>query len=333
MRIGMWIGAPLRALGMVAVMALAACGGGGSSHDEPALEVTVNVDGVADSAGPLSAGETSTVEIASGATLVFDSPGETRWEPTTTDSSFTVNSFSFTSKSMTVSSNAGGTLVVVFTNKADPSQKATLNVTVAAKEFARVARVDGEVESWSTSIVDSARGTTQTNTLRRTVLLDQGRYGIEDEDTDTGASSGVRNLFDAQDRDLGYVFTATGEECLYDNPLVVLSYPLRVGTSWSSDARDDCSTFQSVDLHSSGTVEAFERIVVPQGSHDALRIKSETLTTITSHEPTFPVFTFTVTSTCWWAVDLGRNVKCDYTTISSDGSTSQGSTVLTNLAR
>jgi hypothetical protein len=151
MRIGMWMGAPLRALGMVAVMALAACGGG-SDDNEPALGVTVTVDGTAESTGPLTAGQTSAIEVASGATLVFASEGETRWDPTATGSTYTVNSFSFTSKSMTVSSNGGGTLVVVFTNKADESQKATLNVTVAPKEFQRVAPREGEIANWKSTL-------------------------------------------------------------------------------------------------------------------------------------------------------------------------------------
>jgi hypothetical protein len=327
----MCIGAASRALGMVAVMALAACGGGGSSEEKPAFGVTVTIDGAADAAGPLAAGETETIEVPSGATLVFESAGETRWEPTATGSSYEVNSFSFTSKSMTVSSNAGGSLMVVFSDKADASQKATLNVTVAAKEFDRVARVDGETETWSTTTTDSAGAPRVTTRLDRTVLMDAGGYGIESEDAETGASFGVRTLYDSQDRVLGYRYIASGEDCLNDKPVVMVEYPLQVGKSWSSDTKQLCSSFQSVEDHSSGTVEAFERIVVPQGSHDTLRLRYEGRSTSTSIYPTVPPFVFSWTATCWWAVDVGRMVKCETATQGSDGSSSQITSVLTDL--
>jgi len=332
MRIGMWMGAPLRALGMAAVMALAACGGGGSD-DKPALDVTVKVDGVADSAGPLSAGETGTIAVASGATLVFDSPGETRWEPTATGSSFEVNTFSFTSKSMTVSSHAGGTLVVVFTNKADASQQATLNVTVAPEEFQAVARVDGEVETWSETWTDSTGAVTQDSFLWRTVLMDQGTYGVDIGDAQTGTYSSTRSLYDAQDRYLGFAAVESGNKCLYDQPVAFVSYPLHVGKSWVGDATRSCGGILTFTQHYSRSVEAYERVVAPQGSHDALRIKAQADYTVTSTDPDQPGYGYTVNSTCWWAVDLGRNVKCNYVFHYDDGSSDSRSDVMTGLAR
>jgi hypothetical protein len=327
MRIGMWMGAPLRALGMAAAMALAACGGG-SGDDKPALDVTVQVDGVADSAGPLSAGETSTIEVASGATLVFDSPGETRWEPTTTDSTFAVNSFSFTSKSMTVSSNAGGTLVVVFTNKADASEKATLNVTVAPKEFQHVDRVDGELEGWVQTTTDAAGVVTRQDVYNRTLLMGEGNYGVESGLT-PDFESGNRALYDAQDRNLGYVNAVTGIECRYDTPITVVSYPLHVGASWSGDGKRVCGL--TTNQHYARSVEAYERVVVPQGSHDALRIQAEV--TYRYSQEGLPDSGFTVNSTCWWAIDLGRNVKCDYVYHYDNGSSDSRSDVMTSLTR
>lgn len=329
MRIGMWMGAPLRALGVVAVMALAACGGGSSSDEKPAFGVNVAVDGTADAANPLTAGETSTIEVPSGATLVFESAGETRWEPTATGSSYEVNGFSFTSKSMTVSSNAGGSLVVVFTDKADASQKATLNVTVAPKEFQRVAPVDGQVATWSLDWTDTLGDTTRQDQFVRTVLMDNGRYGTE-AGTTPGTYSVLRVLYDAQDRNLGYVDTGTGVECLFDQPVAGVSYPLQVGKSWSGDAKRDCER-SSVVFHYSNAVEAYERITVPQGTHDTLRIRSESRSTVTFSNPDFPVLAFTSSMTCWWAVDLGRNVKCKYSDRFDDGSTDGGTSELKGL--
>jgi hypothetical protein len=306
MRIGMWMGAPLRALGVVAVMALAACGGS-DGDDKPALEVIVKVDGVADAAGPLSAGETSTVAVASGTTLVFDSPGETRWEPTASESSFAVNSFSFTSKSMTVSSNAGGTLVVVFTNKADASQKATLNVTVAPKEFERVAPREGEIAIWNSKLYYSDGTTTDEGYRTRATLLENGQYGLDRAYSDSPDAYVTRSLYDEQDGYLGWSSLGSSFSCLYDASTANVSYPMHVGKTWSGSATRTCTDGSGFGVNFTRTVAAFQRLTVAAGEFDTLRIESEL-----AYELSIPSDNYTVTSTCWWAVQSGRMVKCDY---------------------
>ena len=309
--------------------ALAACGGGGG-HDDPPLEVSVSVDGVTDP-NTLTPGESATISVPSGATLVFSSEGQTGWTPVATESTFQVNSFSFTSKSLTVDSNGGGSLVVVFKNNADETQKATLTVNVAPQEFQAVARVDGEVEAWSETAVESDGSSSQSNFFRRTVLMDAGGYGLDIAST-PGAYSQSRSLYDAQDRYLGFVNTATGSECRYDNPVAFVSYPLHVGQTWSGDAKRVCG-FQTFAQQYSRSVEAYERVVVPQGSHDALRIKAEAHYSVTYSDPNVPGYGYTTNSTCWWAVDLGRNVKCDYVFHYDDSTTGSRTEVMTSLTR
>jgi hypothetical protein len=317
MRIGMWMGAPLRALGVVAVMALAACGGGGDDKKDPPLGVTVTVDGTAESSGPLMAGETSTIEVPSGATLVFASEGETRWDPVATGSSYTVNSFSFTSKSMTVSSNAGGALVVVFTNKADESQKATLNVTVAPKEFGRVDVVDGEASEWTYVRINRDENSVTDHLRAHVKFLDEdGNYSIWLETLDEGPTTWVTTNYDAQDRVTGVSFGSGA--CTDDAPVVQLSYPLHVGKQWSGTSTRTCSGVKSYDQSYERTVEAFERISVPAGAFDALRVKSVVNFTNLS-DPNVPGGAYSSTRTCWWATTLGRNVKCEFTYAYPDG--------------
>ncbi|HEV8692345.1 MAG TPA: hypothetical protein VGQ91_18715 [Ideonella sp.] len=338
MQSGMGVSERVRVLGAAAALvlfsALSACGGGGGGgNDNPPLEVSVSVDGVADASNPLTPGESTTIDVPSGANLVFGSQGETRWKPTATSSSFDVNSFTFTSKSLTVSSNAGGTLVIVFSNKTDESQQATLTIHVAPKEFQAVARVDGEIEGWSSSSVEADGSASQYEFLRRTVLLDAGGYGTENSST-PGVYSWQRLLYDAQDRYLGYVNTQDGTECLYDNPLVYVNYPLQVGKTWSGDATRNCNGSPLTYIqHYTRSVPAYERVTVPQGSHDALRIEGEAHTTVTSNDPIYSGYSYTWKSTCWWAVDLGRNVKCEHAYEFDDGTTRTVSEVMTSLTR
>lgn len=335
MRTSMWNGARARFMGgVVALMlvGLTACGGGGGGGSEaPAFGVNVSVDGVADAASPLTVGEASTISVPSGATLGFASEGETRWAPTATASSYAVNSFSFTSKSMTVTSMAGGSLVVVFTNKANASEKATLTVNVAPQEFGHVARTEGEVETWAEKSVDVDGTPYEGGYLFRTTLLEGGGYGVDVGNVDTGEYY-TRSLYDAQDRYLGYVVPTTGNGCTYDDPIVQVSYPLHVGKTWSGSGHRDCPAKPSANFDQSyaRSVEAFESITVPEGSHDALRIRSEVTYSNFGYDPEV---TYTVTSTCWWAVDLGRNVKCDYVYHYTDGQSSTDTVTLTKLVR
>ena len=317
MRIGMWMGAPLRALGMVAVMALAACGGGGGSDEKPAFGVTVTVDGVADPAGPLTAGETGTIEVPSGATLVFASADETRWEPAATGSSYTVNDFSFTSKSMTVSSNAGGSLAVVFTDKVDASQKATLNVTVAPRQFQRVAVADGESSEWTYLRVDRD-DQSRTDELRAHVKATdgEGNYSVWFETLNEGGANWTTTNYDAQDRSIGITFGENG--CTDDPAVVLVSYPVFVGKHWSGTSTRTCIGAKSFDQSYQRTVEAFERITVPAGTFDTLRIKSlVNFTNVSDSQVTGGAYS--LTRTCWWATTLGRNVKCEFTYAYPDG--------------
>jgi hypothetical protein len=109
-----------------------------------------------------------------------------------------------------------------------------------------------------------------------------------------------------------------------------VSYPLHVGKSWSGDAKRACGGL-TISLHYERSVEAYERVIVPQGGHDALRIKLEA--TYTYSQPGMDSFGQTVTGTCWWAIDLGRNVKCDYVYHYDDGSSESRSDVLISLTR
>lgn len=333
MQKSMWEWARVRAIGGVAAAALslglAGCGGGGGD-DAPVFGVNVSVDGVADTANPLTAGESSEIDVPSGATLTFASEGETRWDPVATGSSYLVNGFSYTAKSMTVTSMAGGSLVVVFANKANDNEKATLTVHVAPQEFQHVARAEGEVETWAESTVRTDGTSFESGFLYRTVLLGDAGYGVDVGDPDSGVYY-TRSLYDAQDRYLGYVVPDTGYGCAYDNPVVQVSYPLQVGKTWTGSAHRDCPSKPSsnFDLSYARAVEAYERITVPEGSHDALRIRSELSYSNLGYDPEGG---YTVTTTCWWAVDLGRNVKCEYIIHYADGLSSTQSAVLTQFA-
>src|SRR5262249_53307170 len=155
--------------------------------------------------------------------------------------SFHVNSFSFTSKSMTVTSNAGGTLVVVFKNKADETQTATLTVNVAPQEFARVSAIEGELAQWNSTITYGDGSTDDLSYHTRTTLMDSGAYGLDTAGVNAQPDTySTRSLYDAQDEYLGWQTITGSSSCLYDHPVVQFSLPMHVGKTWTGSATRTC---------------------------------------------------------------------------------------------
>lgn len=301
-------------VGLVAGMTwvLSACGGGGGGGEEPPLEMVVSVNGVSDASNPLTIGESTTINVASGSTLVFTSEEDSRWAPVATNSSFSVDSFSLTEKAMTVSSNAGGTLLVVFSDARDATKTATLTIVVAPQEFARVApregqffdmtvsvtRLNGEVLAWDERLVTRLDGA-------------GGSHAEEVWQGDAYDQIVSRELYDHLGRYLGWDHPHSPVECTYSQPLVYHSYPLHVGKTWSGDASRSCQGGPAAfDLAYERTVEAFEPVTVPAGTFNALRVRSEQRNSNVASPGVPP--TYDVIRTCWWAVDLGRDVKCEY---------------------
>lgn len=310
-----WLGAAL--CGVV----LAGCGGGGDEGAE--MEVAVSVDGVADTSNPLVVGEATTIHVASGSTLVFASDEETRWAPVGAGSSFTVNAFNFTSKSIIVSSNGGGTVTVAFADKRDATKTATLTIVVAPKEFARVAPQEGR---WFDVLARATLKDGETFDFpERLVTRLGGPDGAYHLDVMEGAgylNNTSRRLYDGQDRYVGSERLG-GAVCTYDNPLVYQSTPMHVGKTWSGSASRGCTdsvgTYSSFSMSYTREVKAFERISVPAGAFDTLRVESQLQYTNATGRG-IPGNAYTGTQTCWWSVVLGRDVKCVVEYTYPDGS-------------
>lgn len=315
MRSSMGMKACLRSMSaaIAATWILAACSGGGSDGGAE-FEVALKVDGVADTSNPMSVGEISSVTVPSGATLVFESTSDAAWTLAATGSSYDVRSESARSKSIVVTSNGGGGLSIVFANAATPSQTSTLNVVVEPKQFDRVAMTDGEVAHWANTVVLLSGSTLDSPYRHRSALIgSDGHYRQDSANDWTPDEFTYRYLFNADDRQTGYQDLVSGHTCTYSVPLADVTYPLYVGKTWSVIAQKTCNDTQEVRGTSTvSVVEAFEPVTVGAGTHDALRIRTET-TYSGLPDSNVPGGTFTASETCWWAVDLGRQVKCEAT--------------------
>jgi hypothetical protein len=273
--------------------------GGGADPKEP-LSVTVSVDG--SPTETLDAGESATIEADSGATLVLYSAVATSWNMIAVTSTYTVIGATEGSKSVVVSSNGGGTLDVVLSTSS--GEQVNLRIVISPRHFERLPMRDGEASEWT--VTEERQGSEPESSIyRRQVQLQADGYFVDETLADSDEYA-LRSIYDADDRELGDIWLPTGNHCFYSDAIKHFHYPMFVGGLWSGQAQRVCAG--TYDLIYTGAVEAFESISTPAGTFDSLRVRVKTKYENFSR----PDETVTSkTSVCWWAVEIGRNVKCE----------------------
>jgi hypothetical protein len=297
-----------RRLLLSTVVTLVACGSGGGG-DGDHQEYTVLVDGVQAPGSPFTAGQTASIDAPSGATVTVQSDSAVGWKISTADVTYQVVSDSPNSKSLSATSNSGGTLTLDLSDSHGGSA-VDLEVAIAPRRFERKAPGNGETSDWLLVTERHNDSTLTESARRRTWVFDTGEYWVEQ--ARIWLDGGVLDtelVFVYGDSDqFSYTYSQTGGyECRYMKYLTQIKYPVYVGASWSDTSPYGCGSGQIepwYDIEYTVHVEAFERISVPAGDFDSLRI-------VTDKQYNFPGDTRTGgTETCWWAVDIGRNVKC-----------------------
>ncbi|HJV68970.1 hypothetical protein [Ideonella sp.] len=181
-------------------------------------------------------------------------------------------------------------------------------------EYGRVSAVVGETYHWTPEFT-MISGRTFSKVWRDEVTSVQpdGAYVEEHTVVDYSSEPISRNTYDSAGRQLTYEFDWTSsfpDICTYTPAYEAFKYPLHIGKTWTSDVISACSSNNKERLVETRTVEALERITVPAGTFDTLRIRIEASYSDagTGWPPSTP---YTSVSTCWWSIQLGRVVKCD----------------------
>lgn len=287
---------------------LAACGG----SSEPPLSVALFVDDGSAPVLTVMQGESAEIEVADGQRLELRVNMPVAWS---TDLGGAVAS----SKSETptrlgvVLTRAGVTgTATTFELRSVASSAASLRITVriAARPFAAQPLEVGEFADWEDSV-----GATRTYRHRTEVMRFEasGAAFVEDRSTSDGllqrysrldTQHNIASLGQVHYDDSGMDYHST---CEFEPAVMAFSFPLWVGKTWQGA----WNTVRCVDsIEGSGTasglVETFEAVDVPAGRFDSLRVRL-TLTT----DPASAGGLQAGERLCWWAVDIGRIVRCE----------------------
>lgn len=300
----------LALLGAFGVAALAGCGDGDSADDDlPEMAVTVEVNGVI--SGALHAGDTLTVQVPSGTEVVVQSNIDSTWAQTAPPDTVTMHRTESRVQSATLSSMTGATAVMTITNAAAASEVVTVVVQIDAATFNAVRGVAGDTFYWQ-SVDDGG----VTSDWRETIVVvdaDGSRSELSESLFAGTYNPYLDSYFDSEDRLVKDrpSYAEDGFICTYEPPYAKVSFPLYVGKSWSSDTRfdgcfGDTAAWSRIETR---TVQAFERISIPAGEFETLRIHGDAQSTIYDLDEVHS----TRSETCWWSVTLGRFIKCEAT--------------------
>jgi hypothetical protein len=299
------------------LLALAGCGGGGdgSVFVQPFV-VLAEVDG-APFGTALVPGVQLTENLEGGDHVVLRaSPAGVQWIVSVDGNTLAADASSDSAQwSATIQSPKGGVVDITVRSAADASQQATLKLLVSPQPYTRLDWRAGEAATWRDTL-ERDDGSTTVATLRRATvtLAADGSHTVTTTDTTSGLLVDTVSS-DADDNRLARRAAASGDTCTDTPARALLQFPLQYGRQWTSAWRTDCSGGGHVEAQATTLVEDAERITVPAGSFDTLRIRS---TIAYSHSNDRNLLggalgqaRYGEVRTCWWSTQLKRHVRCD----------------------
>jgi len=217
--------------------------------------------------------------------------------------------------SATLVSPKGGQVEIKARSSNDPSQEATLTVVVNPQRYARADFIAGEQRTWRETNTRNGGSVDVNDTLMVTTMADAAGHNTELRDAGTQALKETRVL-DADDNRLSRSYP-NGNSCTYAPSRHLLDYPLYYGKSWTTDWTYACSAGYRETAHAVAAVEDYERITVAQGTHDALRLRTQVAFTKSNDANldggALGQAAYSQDIVCWWSVTLKRTVKCTTT--------------------
>ncbi|WP_296224099.1 hypothetical protein [Ralstonia sp. UBA689] len=316
-------------IGFTAVVltgALSGCGGGGdggssgassgTSSNASAFTMSASVNGANVPSFSVSDGQSATLTVKSGQDLRFDADHNVVWTSMSAkQTTLTIKGQSTQSLTTGLMSPLGGAVTYVVTSAADSSKSATVTVTVPPQEYAAVPARVGAAVVWSETTTRQD-GTVVTDTRTNTTTNITNGIATIDSTVNGAASPSDRYTHDADGNRLTRKYLSNGNVCTYTPKRDMLNFPLSVGKSWQTTWQYSCQAGYKESAALTSTVETYEPVTTPAGTFNALRIHYVLALTNSNDMQlqggTTGAAAYNEDYRCWWDVNGGRLVKCDF---------------------
>ncbi|CAJ0694774.1 hypothetical protein LMG19089_01400 [Ralstonia edaphis] len=312
--------------GIAFACALSACGGGGDSSnggfaDPNSFSVSATVGGTKVQTFSAGSGQNATLTVKSGQDLRLDSSTDVNWKSgdATSNTEVSVKGASTQSWTAGLKSPPGGTFTVTVTSAKDASKSAKVTVTVTPHEYSAVAQHVGSTVVWSensTRLDGSVSTRTRTNV---TTAVANGQSTV-DSTVDAAATPSERYTYDADNNRLTrtYLNINSGGDnaCSYGPVRKMLNFPMSVGKSWQTTWFYSCAAGYHESAALTSTVEGYESLTTPAGTFNTLRVHY-VLALTNANDSALPggstgTAAYGQDYRCWWHVDTGHFVRCDF---------------------
>lgn len=190
----------------------------------------------------------------------------------------------------------------------------TLEASFVGKQYYPGAHRVGQSSLWTdTDTYVSGASASRTYTQTVTAVNANGSYGVDR--TESNGYISERYLNDFSGNRLTRFISSSANNCAYTPRRDYLRFPLYVGKTWNSTWHYGCALGYQEDATHSAQVEALEQITTAGGTHNALRVRFQTVLTNSNdfqlENGSIGQASYAHDGVCWWSVDTQRLVKCD----------------------
>jgi len=309
-------------------LVIAGCGGGGGGDDDKGFDLIATVDGKSVDSFHVANGQSGTLNVNSGQEAVLKSSASVTWTVQSADPAVAytqVKDPTDTVLDYTLSSAQGGNIVLSVASKEDGNLTATVTVVVAPQQYTPKDAVLGATSTYAVSDVYVNSTVKQSTYTRETTVVNpDGSYTSDSKNSSNVVTDTYTANADGNRLSRTYVSGSgivPGNVCTYTPSRQYLNFPMYVGKSWTSTWEYACAAGYHESASLNATVLNAEKVIVPAGTFDALRVQLDTVLTnsndgnLTGGSTLTGQATYRIATIGWYAPSLGQYVKFqrDYT--------------------
>lgn len=277
----------------------------------PVFTLSATLGGAAVSGFSVSNGATGTLNVQTGQPIVLASSSDVDWSSSLNGTDVVAGPTSPTAWSGTFGTVTPRTVTLTATARSDSTKSASVTINVAAgPSYSPAAPAVGASATYNvTDLLLDGQTQTSSYTDMTTLLNADGSYEVSR--TRSGLVARIMSYTAAGHRARQH-FPLLPVTCTYTPPRVYIDFPLHFGKRWTSGWVYQCDNGNRERAALSGQAVALERVTVPAGTFDAIKVVVR-IDLTESTDPSLVNGEYRLDSTCWYGTSPVRFLGCDDT--------------------